>query len=120
MPRLQAPRRAVANRRRAAGLHPEPTMPLDRQQVQRIAHLARLEISAPEADAYVAALSRILGLVEQMNAVDTTGVAPMAHPTDSGLRLRADAVTEADQRDKFLKLAPAAEAGLYLVPKVIE
>mgnify|MGYP001607773094 FL=1 len=95
-------------------------MPLDRQQVQRIAHLARLEISEREADAYVEALSRILGLVEQMNAVDTTGVAPMAHPTDSGLRLRADVVTEADQRDRFLKLAPAAEAGLYLVPKVIE
>jgi aspartyl-tRNA(Asn)/glutamyl-tRNA(Gln) amidotransferase subunit C len=95
-------------------------MPLDRQQVQRIAHLARLEISEREADAYVAALSRILGLVEQMNAVDTTGVAPMAHPMDGGLRLRADAVTEADQRDRFLQLAPAAEAGLYLVPKVIE
>ncbi len=95
-------------------------MPLDRQQVQRIAHLARLEISEREADAYVEALSRILGLVEQMNAVDTTGVTPMAHPTDTGLRLRADAVTEADQRDRFLKLAPAAEAGLYLVPKVIE
>lgn len=95
-------------------------MSLTRQQVQRIAHLARLEISEAEAGAYAEALTRILGLVEQMNAVDTTGVAPMAHPTDAGLRLRADAVTETDRRDKLLGLAPAAEAGLYLVPKVIE
>jgi len=52
--------------------------------------------------------------------VDTAGVAPMAHPNEAGLRLRTDAVTEADQRDKFQKIAPAVEAGLYLVPKVIE
>ena len=95
-------------------------MSLDKKQVQRIAHLARLEISDAEAEHYAGELSRILGLVEQMNAVDTTGVVPMAHPTDAGLRLRADAGTETDQRDKFLKIAPAAEAGLYLVPKVIE
>ncbi len=95
-------------------------MSLDRQQVHRIAHLARLEISDAEAEHYARELSRILDLVEQMNAVDTTGVAPMAHPNDAGLRLRDDRVTETDQRDKFLKLAPAAEAGLYLVPKVIE
>ena len=95
-------------------------MSLDRQQVRRIAHLARLEISDAEAEHYAQELSRILDLVEQMNAVDTTGVAPMAHPTDTGLRLREDAVTETDQREKFLKIAPAAEAGLYLVPKVIE
>lgn len=95
-------------------------MSLDKKQVQRIAHLARLEISDTDAEHYARELSRILGLVEQMNAVETTGVAPMAHPNDAGLRLRADAVTETDQRDKFLKIAPAAEAGLYLVPKVIE
>ena len=95
-------------------------MSLDRQQVRRIAHLARLEISDAEAEHYARELSRILDLVEQMNAVDTTGVAPMAHPTDAGLRLRADAIPETAQRDKFLKLAPATEAGLYLVPKVIE
>ena len=100
--------------------HPEPSMSLDKKQVQRIAHLARLEISDAEAEHYARELSRILGLVEQMNAVDTSGVTPMAHPTDAGLRLRADAVTETDQREKFLKIAPAAEAGLYLVPKVIE
>ncbi len=95
-------------------------MSLDRQLVQKIAHLARLEISEQETDMYVETLSRILGLIEQMNAIDTTGVAPMAHPTDTGLRLRDDAVSETDQSGKFQRLAPAAEAGLYLVPKVIE
>ena len=95
-------------------------MSLDKKQVQRIAHLARLEISDAEAGHYAQELSRILGLVEQMNAVDTAGVTPMAHPNDAALRLRADTVTETDQRDKFLQGAPAAEAGLYLVPKVIE
>jgi aspartyl-tRNA(Asn)/glutamyl-tRNA(Gln) amidotransferase subunit C len=95
-------------------------MSLDREQVRKIAHLARLQITEQEAVAYADSLSRILGLIEQMNAVDTAGVEPMAHPNEAGLRLRADAVTEADQRDKFQKIAPAVEAGLYLVPKVIE
>ena len=95
-------------------------MALNRQEVSRIAHLARLHITEPEAALYAETLSRILGLIEQMNAVDTAGVAPMAHPNEAGLRLRADVVTETDQREKFLALAPAAEAGLYLVPKVIE
>lgn len=95
-------------------------MSLDRDQVRKIAHLARLHITEQEATAYAESLSRILGLIEQMNAVDTAGVTPMAHPNDTGLRLRADAVTETDQRAKFQRLAPAVEAGLYLVPKVIE
>lgn len=95
-------------------------MSLDREQVRKIAHLARLHITEPEAVAYADSLSRILGLIEQMNAVDTAGVSPMAHPNEAGLRLRADTVTEADQREKFQKIAPAVEAGLYLVPKVIE
>ena len=95
-------------------------MSLDREQVRKIAHLARLHITEPEAVAYADSLSRILGLIEQMNAVDTSGVAPMAHPNEAGLRLRADAFTEAYQREKFQKIAPAVEAGLYLVPKVIE
>lgn len=95
-------------------------MSLDREQVRKIAHLARLHITEQEAAAYAESLSRILGLIEQMNAVDTAGVAPMAHPNEAGLRLRADAVSETDQREKFQKIAPAVEAGLYLVPKVIE
>ena len=95
-------------------------MPLDTSQVQKIARLARLKINDQEATAYADSLSRILGLIEQMNAVDTAQVAPMAHPSDAALRLRDDVVTEADQRDKFQAIAPAVEAGLYLVPKVIE
>lgn len=95
-------------------------MSLDREQVRKIAHLARLHITEQEVDAYAETLSRILSLIEQMNAVDTTGVMPMAHPNEAGLRLREDAVTETNQREKFQKIAPAVEAGLYLVPKVIE
>jgi len=95
-------------------------MSLDTTQVRKIAHLARLRISAEEARQYAAELSRILGLIEQMDAVDTQAVAPMAHPSEAPLRLRADEVTESDQREKFQAIAPAVEAGLYLVPKVIE
>jgi aspartyl-tRNA(Asn)/glutamyl-tRNA(Gln) amidotransferase subunit C len=95
-------------------------MSLDREQVRKIAHLARLHITEQEVSAYADTLSRILGLIEQMNAVDTTGVTPMAHPNEADLRLREDAVTETNQREKFQQIAPAVEAGLYLVPKVIE
>ena len=95
-------------------------MSFDRKDVIKIAHLARLDITEAEVAATTESLSRILGLIEQMNAVDTKTVAPMAHPQDAALRLRDDRVTEPDQRDKFQKVAPATEAGLYLVPKVIE
>lgn len=95
-------------------------MSIDTDEVKRIAHLARLRLDEQELADYSATLSRILGLIEQMNEVDTTGVVPMAHPLDMELRLRADAVTEPDQREKFQKIAPATEAGLYLVPRVIE
>jgi aspartyl-tRNA(Asn)/glutamyl-tRNA(Gln) amidotransferase subunit C len=95
-------------------------MALSREDVLKIAHLARLRISDAEAATYADQLARILTLVEQMQAVNTEGVAPMAHPTDQSLRLRDDVVSEPDQREKFLALAPAADAGLYLVPKVIE
>jgi len=95
-------------------------MSLSRQDVVKIAHLARLEVTDSEVSATHESLSRILGLIEQMNAVETRAVEPMAHPQDATLRLRADQVSEPDQRDKFQQLAPAAEAGLYLVPKVIE
>jgi aspartyl-tRNA(Asn)/glutamyl-tRNA(Gln) amidotransferase subunit C len=95
-------------------------MPLTRQDVIKIAYLARLDVTEAEVAATHDSLARILGLIEQMNAVDTQGVAPMAHPQDASLRLREDRVTEPDQRDKFQQVAPATEAGLYLVPKVIE
>ncbi|MBX2846932.1 MAG: Asp-tRNA(Asn)/Glu-tRNA(Gln) amidotransferase subunit GatC [Acidiferrobacterales bacterium] len=95
-------------------------MSLNNQTVHDIARLARLEIDQSEVEKYRTELSNILDLVAQMEAVDTTDVAPMTHPFDATLRLRADEVTEADQRDKFQPLAPRAEDGLYLVPKVIE
>lgn len=95
-------------------------MSLSDQDVLRVAHLARLAITPAELATWGQSLSRILGLIERMNAVDTAGVAPMSHPQDAALRLRADSVSEGDARDKFQAIAPAVEAGLYLVPKVIE
>ena len=99
-------------------------MSLDREQVRKIAHLARLHITEQEADAYAGTLSRILGLIEQMNAVDTTGVEPLAHPTavidHVSLRLRPDVASEPNQREANQQSAPAVERGLFLVPKVIE
>ena len=95
-------------------------MSLDRADVEKIAHLARLAIDDQEAEHYARDLSNILDLVEQMNAADTDGVIPMAHPLHMAQRLRPDAVTEHDQRDKFQRIAPLTEDGLYLVPKVIE
>lgn len=95
-------------------------MTLDHQTVLDIARLARLHIDESDIDRYVSELSRILGFVEQMNEVDTEGVMPLAHPQEGRLRLRDDIVTETNQRESFQKVAPEKEAGLYLVPKVIE
>ena len=95
-------------------------MSLTSEEVNRIAWLARLAIDSDKTDAYAHDLSGILNFIEQMSAVDTDTVAPMAHPLDHAQRLRPDAVTEPDQRALFQTLAPAVEAGLYLVPKVIE
>ena len=95
-------------------------MSLTFEQVQRIAHLARIEISASEAATTQGHLNGIFRLIEQMQAVDTRGVEPMAHAQDLGQRLRDDTVTEEDRRAAFQAVAPETEAGLYLVPKVIE
>lgn len=95
-------------------------MSLDAEQVQNIAHLARLAIREEDVPSYAANLSNILELVEQMNAVDTSDVVPMAHPLDMAQRMRPDRVTEPDERELFQSCAPQVEAGLYLVPKVIE
>ncbi|MEJ5209945.1 MAG: Asp-tRNA(Asn)/Glu-tRNA(Gln) amidotransferase subunit GatC [Burkholderiales bacterium] len=88
--------------------------------VKRVAHLARIEITEAEIEPVLAQLSNILHLVEQMQAVDTEGIKPMAHAQDIALRLREDEVTETDQHELFQSIAPQVEAGLYLVPKVIE
>jgi aspartyl-tRNA(Asn)/glutamyl-tRNA(Gln) amidotransferase subunit C len=93
---------------------------LSPEQIARIAHLARLELSESEAAGMRAQLNDILAMVDQMGAVDTTGVEPMSHPQEATQRLREDRVTETDQRELFQSIAPAVEDGLYLVPKVIE
>lgn len=95
-------------------------MALDSTDIAKIAHLARLQIDENDVADYVRNLSDILGFVEQMNDVDTASVEPMAHPLDAVQRLRQDIVTETDQRELFQAVAPQTEAGLYLVPKVIE
>lgn len=95
-------------------------MDLDRADVLKIAHLARLGVSEAQADELVGDLSNILDLVAQMNEIDTSGVLPMAHPLDMAQRLRPDEALEEDQRKAFQAVAPATEDGLYLVPKVIE
>ena len=104
-------------------------MALNITDIKRIAHLARIEINDAEAEATLTKLSGILGLIEQMQAVDTTGITPMSHSQDVVQRLRDDVVTATNQRDEFQANAPklgngsdaqAVDSGLYLVPKVIE
>ncbi len=99
-------------------------MSLNKSDVEKIAQLARLQIEEADIPLYANNLSNILQMVEQMSAVDTTGVEIMAHPLDAlldkGQRLRPDEATEIDQRKLFQSIAPQVEAGLYLVPKVIE
>jgi len=95
-------------------------MALDNKTVHKIARLARLEIDDSELEKYSSEISNILSLVEQMEAVDTSNIEPMTHPFDATLRMRADLVTENNQRDKYQSIAPSTDAGLYLVPKVID
>ncbi len=95
-------------------------MALDRSDVEKIAHLARLQIADQDVQEYAENLTSILDLVDQMQAVDTFDVTPMAHPLDAVQRLRLDEVTEGNQRDHLQTVAPAVEAGLFQVPKVIE
>jgi aspartyl-tRNA(Asn)/glutamyl-tRNA(Gln) amidotransferase subunit C len=95
-------------------------MALDKRDVENIAHLARLAIGEEDVSAYAENLSNILTLVEQMSGVDTSGVAPMAHPFEMVQRLREDVVSEENQREHLQQHAPAVQDGLFLVPKVIE
>ena len=95
-------------------------MSLTPEQVHRIAWLSRLSIDDDKVSDYARDLSGILGFIEQMNQVDTVSVSPMAHPLDQVQRLRPDVVTERDQRAALEAIAPKVEAGLFLVPKVIE
>lgn len=95
-------------------------MSLTPDQLQRIALLARIDVSAEEAQGVAERLNQVLGMIDQLLSVDTQGIEPMSHALDVVQRLRPDAVSEKDRRDDYQKGAPAVEQGLYLVPKVIE
>ena len=95
-------------------------MSLQKSDIEKIAHLARLSIDENAIPSYADNLSNILQLVEQMNAVDTRDITPMAHPLSESQRLRDDVITETNQREHFQQIAPQTVNGLYLVPKVIE
>ena len=95
-------------------------MPLTLDDVHRIAHLARIEIDATAAAEVHGKLEAIFAMINELQAIDTTGIVPMSHAQDVALPLREDAVTEADRHAEFQKVAPAVEDDLYLVPRVIE
>lgn len=95
-------------------------MALDRSDVEKIAHLARIRLNDADVPRTTEALNSILGLVDQMQAVDTNGIEPLAHPLEASQRLREDVVTERNRRDTYQAIAPAVQDGLYLVPKVID
>ena len=99
-------------------------MALNEQDIARIANLARLELSQDESERMLAQLNNFFGIVEKMQAVDTSGVSPLAHPVaaiqDISLRLRDDVVSETNNREANMQNAPEAEKGYFLVPKVIE
>jgi len=99
-------------------------MSLTPDQLQRIAHLARIAVSPREAPGVTDRLNQVLALIDQLQAVDTRGIEPMAHALDAELAvqqlLRTDEVTDPDLRAEFQAVAPAVEQGLYLVPKVID
>jgi aspartyl-tRNA(Asn)/glutamyl-tRNA(Gln) amidotransferase subunit C len=96
------------------------TMAVDRSDIAKLAKLARIQITDEAADEAAKSISEVLALVDQLQAVNTDGVLPMAHPLDAVQRLRADIVTEPNQREAFQAIAPATQDGLYLVPQVIE
>jgi len=95
-------------------------MSLTNADVQKVARLARLAMSPTEIETARTQLSGIFDLIAEMQAVDTKGIAPMSHAQDVSQRLREDVVTETNQRELFQAIAPQVEAGLYLVPQVIE
>ena len=96
-------------------------MSLTRQDVEKIAHLARLSITSQEMPVYVSSLSSIVDFVDELSQADVGGVLPMAHPLDGQhQRMRADVVSESDHHQKYQENAPAVTAGLYVVPRVIE
>ncbi|MCG8594884.1 MAG: Asp-tRNA(Asn)/Glu-tRNA(Gln) amidotransferase subunit GatC [Kiloniellales bacterium] len=95
-------------------------MSVDRDTVAKIAKLARIRIEAEQMEPLAAELSNILGWIEQLNELDTEGVAPMTSVVEVEAPLRADEVTDGDRRDDVLANAPEAAEGFFLVPKVVE
>ena len=95
-------------------------MAIEQEEIEKIADLARVRISGQQIGEVTQRITEILGMVDQLQAVDTTGIEPMANPLDAVQTLRADEVTEVNQREAFQAIAPAVENGLYLVPIVIE
>ncbi|MBQ0832178.1 MULTISPECIES: Asp-tRNA(Asn)/Glu-tRNA(Gln) amidotransferase subunit GatC [unclassified Marinobacter] len=95
-------------------------MTISREDIEKVAVLARIRLDEEQIPALENDLGNILSLVDQLSAADTDNVEPLAHPLDAVQRLRADEVTETNQREAFQAIAPATEDGLYLVPRVIE
>lgn len=95
-------------------------MSITKDEVKKIANLARLALTEDETHAYAEQLDNIFKMVTEIQDTDTDGIEPMSHPFDAKQRLRPDVVTESDVRDIMQKIAPKTELGLYLVPQVIE
>lgn len=95
-------------------------MAVSKEEVSKIAHLARLGVNHDELEEYATEINSVLGLIEQMSAIDTTDIEPLAHPLHATQRLRADSVTEDNQRERLQMGAPDVKSGLFVVPKVIE
>lgn len=95
-------------------------MSISRDKIEQVAWLARIQLEESEKEALESKLSDILGMVDQLQAADTDGITPMAHPLDATQRLRPDEVTETNQRERFQAVAPEIQDGLYLVPRVVE
>lgn len=95
-------------------------MAITLEDVENIAHLARLQLSPTEKQEALSSITNILQVIDQMQSIDTTGIEPLAHAYEAAQRLRDDVVTEKNQRITLLALAPSTERGLFLVPKVLE
>ncbi len=95
-------------------------MSVDQAEIENIAALAKIRVNDTEVDELTTRISTILDLVDQMQGIDTEGVEPLANPLNASQRLRADSITETDQRESYQAIAPATEDGLYLVPRVID